>query len=727
MGSSSVVIDIGSACCKVGLSWKNYPTFTIPAVVGYEPYCEDLEEFPSKIRKVVGLENMHILEKLSITEFPVNRGRILNWEAMEAIWQHAFDSLRVKPKNHPVIVTDLPWKERSYQQKVLEVMMETFNVPSLHIGNQAELAMFGAGFLTGMVLDCGAGLTHIAPILGGHTIRDRMLICEIGGLDISALLYKHLFRKDMRMDNLLQRKAMEELKEKLCYVSKSPHQEPSSNLTASQERVSMLPDGKIISLTEKHCTFPDMLFNPSQFGGTGVKLGLEVLKSAMSCPNTAKDYIFSRVVLSGGSTLFPGFPERLISELNAMKPSMYSTEVVSRPNRIYLPWLQVTTTEPAFTSLIRSTFLFLMEETTLVIDIGSDWCRTGLGGRNHPTLAVPEVVGYQPYPENPGPSNPKTRKIVGSSNLSLLRQLRTEFPVRRREITNWDALEAVLTYSYNHLKLKAEDHPVLLTGFIVNSLNHRRKLMEIMMESFNVPSVHIGNQAELCLFGSGFLTGLVLHSGTGITSISPVCNGRVKELSTKVFEMAGIDVSLFLHKALFNKSMNLDSLSQRNDMDIVKKLCYVSKNPNQKDSAVDSVSNLPGVTALPDGKIINLAKELRTSPDMFFWTSNSNFPNMDLSSEVIETVTKCDIEERSSLFSNVVLSGGNTLFTGFPERLLWELNNIRPQWFPAQVVSRPNRIILSWVGGSIVSCLSSFHSQYLTNKEYQEAAQALGF
>ncbi|XP_051846799.1 actin-3-like [Antechinus flavipes] len=340
MGSSSVVIDIGSACCKVGLAWKNYPTFAIPTVVGYEPYCEDLEEFPSKIRKVVGLENMHTLQELPIIEFPVNRGRILNWDAMEAIWRHTFDSLQVNPKNHPVIITDLPWKERSYQQKVLEVMMETFNVPSLHIGNQAELAMLGAGFLTGMVLDCGAGLTHIAPILGGHIIPKCMLICEIGGLDISALLYKHLFRKDMRMDDLLQRITMEELKEKLCYVSKSPDQkESSSDLASTQGRVSVLPDGEIISLTEKHCTFPDMLFNPSQFGGIGVKLALEVLKSAMSCPNPTKGYIFSRVILSGGSTLFPGFPERLVSELNAMKPSMYSTEVVCRTNRIYLPWV----------------------------------------------------------------------------------------------------------------------------------------------------------------------------------------------------------------------------------------------------------------------------------------------------------------------------------------------------------------------------------------------------
>ncbi|XP_027698548.1 actin-3-like [Vombatus ursinus] len=375
-------------------------------------------------------------------------------------------------------------------------------------------------------------------------------------------------------------------------------------------------------------------------------------------------------------------------------------------------------------SLIGSIFIFLMEEVSIVFDIGSDWCRSGPGGRNNPTLAVPTVIGYQAYPENPGPSNPKKRKIVGFSNLHLLKQIPTEFPIQRGQITNWDAIEAVLKYSYDRLGIKTENHPVLLTGFLSNPVKDREKLVEIMMETFQVPSLYIGNHAELCLFGSGFLTGLVLHSGSGVTSITPVCNGRVKNLSNKIFEMAGLDVSLLLHKALFKKEMNLVSISQRYDMDLAKeRLCYVSKHPNQKESVIDPMSNVPGVIVLPDGKIITLSKELRTYPDMFFWTPQHDVPNLDLCSEVIDTVMKCASEEQATLFSHVVLSGGNTLFSGFPERLLWELNAIRPHWVPSEVVSRPNRIYLSWLGGSILSCLSTFNTQCLTNKEYQETAQ----
>uniref|UniRef100_A0A5F8HD20 Actin like 8 n=2 Tax=Monodelphis domestica TaxID=13616 RepID=A0A5F8HD20_MONDO len=346
MESSSVVIDIGSAWCKAGLAMENYPTLAVPSVVGYQFYEEEVKVYspnilkacPPKIRKVVGLEKMRELKEMP-NQFAIDRGRVLNWDAMEDIWYYSFDYLGIKTKNHPVLITEFPRNDENYRQKTLEIMMETFNVPSLHIGNQAELSLFGSGFLTGIVLDCGAGLTRIAPILGGQMIPEFTLIFELGGLDISSLLYKSLTNRSGDLSNLVQREAMEDLKEKLCYVSKNPHQKESSkSFTSSQQTFSVLPDGTIVSLTEKHLTYPDLLFNPSKFGLPGEELGLKIFSSAMSCDKNSKS-IFSHVVLSGGSTLFDGFSERLFLDLGRFRFASCPTEVVSRPNRIYLPWL----------------------------------------------------------------------------------------------------------------------------------------------------------------------------------------------------------------------------------------------------------------------------------------------------------------------------------------------------------------------------------------------------
>ncbi|XP_043849781.1 LOW QUALITY PROTEIN: actin-like protein 8 [Dromiciops gliroides] len=612
--SSPVIIDVGSAWCKAGYSGNNHPSVAIPTVVGYQSHDEDLGEGPSNIRKVVGLENKHVLRELPITDFPVHRGKVLNWEAMEAIWNYAFDVLRVNTKNHPVLVTELPWKDRNNRQKILEVMMETFNVPSLCFGNEAELAMFGSGLLNGTVVDCGAGLTRIAPVFGGKVMMETFNV-------------------------------------------------PSLHIGNQAELA---------------------LF------GSGLLTGM-VLECGASLTQITPILRGQRI--SKRTAVFPGHTHGICFYRHPPLP-------------------------------IGSTFIFLMEEVSMVIDIGSDCCRAGPGGKNQPIVAVPEVIGYQPYPEDPGPSNPPKRKIVGLINLPLLRTLAVEFPVQRGQITNWNAMETILKYSYDLLGFKTGDHPVLVTGFQANPVIQRKKLLEVMMESFNVPSLYIGNQAELCLFGSGFLTGLILHSGSGVTSITPVCNGRIKYLTNKMFEMAGLDISLLIYKTLFNANMNMSSLSQRYDMDALKeKFCYVSRHPNQKGPAVNWVSSAPEVTVLPDGRVITLPKELFTYPDIFFTTTQHDLPHLDLSTEIIETIKTCDSEEQATLFSHVVLSGGNTLFSGFPERLFCELNTTRPHWSPAEVVSRPNRMYLPWVGGSILSCLSTFNSQCLTNKEYQEVGQ----
>ncbi|XP_074162187.1 actin-6-like [Sminthopsis crassicaudata] len=338
MEKPCLVVDIGSAYCKAGWNGGNSPSLRVPSVVAYLPFSEDTRPRSMQLKPVIGSSNLSIIKELP-TEFVISRGAITNWDAMEFMWHYIFDELNNKPNDHPILITGLLPKDEQSRQRITEIMMETFNVPSLHIGNQAELALFGAGLLTGTVLECGAGLTHIAPIFGGQVISNSAIICELGGLDISLLLYKSLINKEAEMKHFVQREAMEDLKEKFCYVNKTPIQEESSSNTNSTEvRFSVLPDGQVVSLTEKHLTYPNVLFKPSQFDLPGEELSDQILKSALSSGWNFKS-IFSNVVLSGGSTLFDGFPERLFRDLCRIRPGFRSSEVISWPNRIDLPWI----------------------------------------------------------------------------------------------------------------------------------------------------------------------------------------------------------------------------------------------------------------------------------------------------------------------------------------------------------------------------------------------------
>jgi actin-related protein len=53
---------------------------------------------------------------------------------------------------------------------MMQIMFETFNVPAVYVMTQAVGALYASGRTTGMVLDCGDGVTHSVPIYEGTPV-----------------------------------------------------------------------------------------------------------------------------------------------------------------------------------------------------------------------------------------------------------------------------------------------------------------------------------------------------------------------------------------------------------------------------------------------------------------------------------------------------------------------------------------------------------------------------
>jgi actin-related protein len=45
---------------------------------------------------------------------------------------------------------------------------------------------------------------------------------------------------------------------------------------------------------------------------------------------------------------------------------------------------------------------------------------------------------------------------------------------------------------------------------------------------------------------------------------------------------------------------------------------------------------------------------------------------------IINTIKKCDPDYQGDFYQNIILSGGNTLFPGFPERISQEITALAP-------------------------------------------------
>jgi actin, other eukaryote len=61
--------------------------------------------------------------------------------------------------------------------------------------------------------------------------------------------------------------------------------------------------------------------------------------SIMKCDLDIRRDLFGNVVLSGGSTMYPGIADRMQRELNALAPSSMKVKLVAPPERKYSVWI----------------------------------------------------------------------------------------------------------------------------------------------------------------------------------------------------------------------------------------------------------------------------------------------------------------------------------------------------------------------------------------------------
>lgn len=86
---------------------------------------------------------------------------------------------------------------------------------------------------------------------------------------------------------------------------------------------------------------------------------------------------------------------------------------------------------------------------------------------------------------------------------------------------------------------------------------------------------------------------------------------------------------------------------------------------------------------------------------------------------------KCDVDVRKDLYNNIVLSGGTTMFDGIAERLSKEVSALAPSSMKIKVVAPPERRYSVWIGGSILSSLSTFQTMWITKAEYDESGPSI--
>ena len=125
------------------------------------------------------------------------------------------------------------------------------------------------------------------------------------------------------------------------------------------------------------------------------------------------------------------------------------------------------------------------------------------------------------------------------------------------------------------------------------------------------------------------------------------------------------------------------------------------------------------VFKLPDGENINLGEELFQCTEILFNPKIIGNKSDGVHIQLDNAFNILDNDLIPLFLKNIVFSGGSTLIKGFVERLKVELQkNKRIQ--KSLMSYNEKNINSAWIGGSLVSNLSSFQSEFIDKKEYEE-------
>lgn len=359
-------------------------------------------------------------------------------------------------------------------------------------------------------------------------------------------------------------------------------------------------------------------------------------------------------------------------------------------------------------------------QQVIVIDNGSSSLKSGFSGDDAPRAVFPSIVGR---PRHSGVMVGMGFKdsFIGDEAQSKRAIMSLKYPIQNGIIKNWDDMEKIWHHNfYNELRVDPEEYHILTSDPPMNPKDQRAKMTQIMFESFNVLGINISFPASLILQANQRVTGVVVESGDGVTSVSTIYEGFLISKGVQRIDFGGSNLTNYLVNMLNENGHSFLNSAEREVVKTMKESISFVSNDFESDMKKHS-KTFQKEYELPDGEVICVGHERFKCGESIFRPELVGKQGLGIHEMVFNSIMKCDIDARKDFFSNVVLSGGNTMIQGFKDRFLNELKSIAPDLvrYTVRVVDPPERKSSLWIGGSILS-QRAYLSDYMSKEEYEE-------
>jgi len=298
------------------------PKHVFPSYVGTPKYKQTMfnkQSVQTGEDKFVGNKAKDLRGVLKLS-YPMKHGIIQNQQDMTVLWDHVYQLIAHPASEHPVLLTEAPLNPEKHRKAMMETFFDEFHVPAVFVAEQAILSLYASGRTTGVVLDAGHGVTHCVPVYEGFSLPHAVTRMDVAGADVTEYLNLILKKSGINFHTSAELETVQNIKETMCRVG--AHGRWSTAVTDDAlppDQIYTLPDGKKFEMSGRLQTqAPEVLFDPalmgSEYRGAHYCVSDAIAKSDLDL----RRELFSSIVLSGGTTMFKGFGDRLVNELHRM-------------------------------------------------------------------------------------------------------------------------------------------------------------------------------------------------------------------------------------------------------------------------------------------------------------------------------------------------------------------------------------------------------------------------
>jgi actin-related protein 2 len=253
--------------------------------------------------------------------YPIAEGKIQNWEDFSALWEYSFKQrMGIKDlSDKKILVTEAALNPKKNREKMAEQIFEKHGFGGCMFESQAILSLMCEGHNTGIVVDSGDGVSHVIPVVDGYIQDHAIRRLNLAGRHVTNYLVRLLMQSGYAFNSSADFETVKEIKEHLCFVSYDIEKDKKLALeTTLLDKEYVLPDNSIIKVGRERYQAAECLFNPSLAGVEDAGIAHKTYDSLSVCEMDHFLPLTQNIIMTGGTTMFPGLSTRMYKELAAI-------------------------------------------------------------------------------------------------------------------------------------------------------------------------------------------------------------------------------------------------------------------------------------------------------------------------------------------------------------------------------------------------------------------------